>query len=72
MSSRARILGLVTLALVSCGAGGPQPGPDVVVILLDTTRADHLGPYRQEGGSLTPFIDRLNDELEHLGYTGGE
>ena len=62
MSSRARILGLVTLALVSWGGGGPQSGPDVVVILLDTTRADHLGPYRQEGGSLTPFIDRLAAE----------
>lgn len=37
---------------------GPE-SPDVVLVTLDTVRADRLGPY---GGSLTPQIDRLASE----------
>jgi len=59
----AAILGL---GLVACGGGGSQPKPaataaalpDVVLITLDTTRADHLGVY---GGDsrVSPHLDRL-------------
>ena len=44
-----------SLGLASCSSRGR---PDVVVITLDTVRADHLGCYGHPGG-LTPAIDRL-------------
>ncbi len=44
-----------SLGLASCSRRG---APDVVVITLDTVRADHLGCYGHPGG-LTPAIDRL-------------
>ena len=44
-----------SLGLASCSR---RVEPDVVVITLDTVRADHLGCYGHRGG-LTPAIDRL-------------
>ena len=44
-----------SLGLAACSRGNR---PDVVVITLDTVRADHLGCYGHRGG-LTPAIDRL-------------
>jgi len=48
---------LVFLLLVGCGKDPPSPRPNVVVVLLDTVRADALtdGPHRAE----TPFLDKL-------------
>jgi choline-sulfatase len=41
------------------GAAAPAPrGPSLVLITLDTTRADHVGP-RPSGPSLTPNLDAL-------------
>jgi arylsulfatase A-like enzyme len=49
---------LLPLAL-ACGGAGPPPGsPNVVVISLDTLRADHLGCYgyaRQTSPSIDAF-----------------
>jgi arylsulfatase A-like enzyme/predicted Zn-dependent protease len=36
----------------------PQGAPSILLITLDTTRADHLGPYGFAGGE-TPTYDRL-------------
>lgn len=41
-------------------AGTKAPRPDVVLVVLDTQRADYLGAYRapgHEGASLTPVFD---------------
>jgi arylsulfatase A-like enzyme len=44
----------VLLALASCGS----PRPNVVLVVVDTLRADRLGSYGSRKG-LTPFLDRL-------------
>jgi arylsulfatase A-like enzyme len=56
-----------------CGDGGePADGasemptaapvpPDVVMVMIDTLRADHLGTYGHDAGN-SPFIDRLASE----------
>lgn len=35
------------------------PGRDVVLVMIDTLRADHLGARRHDGGEVTPELDRL-------------
>jgi arylsulfatase A-like enzyme len=51
-----RICALCCLVgLVACGA--PTP-PNIVLITLDTTRADHLGAYGYAGGT-SPNLDRF-------------
>jgi arylsulfatase A-like enzyme len=47
------------LALSACG-GVEATRPDVLLVSLDTTRADALGPYG--GGASTPALDRLATE----------
>jgi len=48
---------LAFLTLTACGA--PQdPRPNVLLIVVDTLRADHLG-YAGYAGDLTPHIDQL-------------
>ncbi len=39
----------------------PSPGPNVILITIDTLRADHLGCYGYERPT-SPFIDSLADE----------
>ncbi len=48
-------LGLAALCALSCGRPAP---PNVVVITLDTTRADRLGAYGY-GAARTPSFDRF-------------
>lgn len=48
--ARAVALCCLTLLPAGCGSFGPEPGsasarPNVLLITLDTTRADHLNPY---------------------------
>lgn len=52
--------GLLVLASVvaSCGQPAPEPGPNLLIVLLDTTRADHIGCYGGAPGT-TPTIDSL-------------
>ncbi|MHC5209188.1 MAG: sulfatase [Planctomycetota bacterium] len=52
--------------LVSCGAS-EQPGPNVLLISIDTLRADHLGCYGYE----RPTSPRL-DELARAGVVYGQ
>ena len=50
------LAGLIT---ASCGSEPSASKPDVVVVMLDTTRADHLGPFADKAPTPTPFLDRL-------------
>jgi hypothetical protein len=51
MSSRSR-QGLLSLGLLSaisaCGADQAPPQPDVVLIVMDTTRQDRVGPFSED------------------------
>lgn len=49
------LVGLLALTAAGCQRQGP---PNVVVVLLDTLRADHLGSYGDQR-QLTPFLDQL-------------
>lgn len=54
---------LVVALAPACSSGeSAPPRPDVVLILLDTTRADNLGPFGGEEAARTPFLDRLAEE----------
>jgi len=61
MKHRAGLLAL-GLTLPACGptAAGPVP-QNVLLITLDTTRADHLGAYGM-GAGVTPCLDQLAGE----------
>lgn len=64
-SSRRRTLFavLVPLLLAACGPSRPEvyPGANVVLILADTLRADHLASYGY-GRETSPHLDRLAAE----------
>lgn len=51
-------LGLL-LTLSTCSAEQAAPLPDVVILMLDTARADHLGPFNERSPVPTPFLDAL-------------
>ena len=54
-----RAAGLALLVgVVACAPQAPLRRPDIVLITLDTTRADHLGAYGAAPGR-TPNLDRL-------------
>ena len=53
------ILSLVALGLAACRSAPPTP-TDVIVVVVDTLRADRLGRYGY-GRGLTPVLDRLAD-----------
>lgn len=58
MTSTTR-LALVATALVALlGCRAPQPPPNVVLVVIDTLRADHVGAHGSDLG-LTPELDRL-------------
>ena len=54
MRSRTALSALVALAALSCSRG---PQRDIVLITIDTLRADRLGLYGYERAT-TPEIDR--------------
>jgi len=54
--TRLRILLPAVLLFAACGGGTPRP--NVLLITIDTLRADHLGCYGY-GRATTPHIDRL-------------
>lgn len=67
-----RALGLVAplayLGYVGCGGESVEREPrTLVVISIDTLRADHLGSYGGERAS-TPFLDRFAEESIRLGH----
>ena len=54
------VCSIAVLALMSSCETTPaaQEGPSVLIITLDTTRADRLGPYGYIG-AITPTYDRF-------------
>ncbi len=63
-ASTALTLGISLLCLSLCGcerSGAQGPRPNIVLITLDTVRADHLSCYGY-GKSATPAIDRIARE----------
>ena len=62
MSARRLIGALLLITALSCGGEQPTP-PGVVLIILDTTRADHLSAFGYERET-TPNFKRLADEGE--------
>jgi len=52
---------LAVLLLAGCGASREDRPPDLVLISLDTLRADHLGSYGAPR-DVSPFLDRLAAE----------
>ena len=59
-AERGKILLAVGLAVALCPltCRQPEPPPNVLILLLDTLRADRLGAYGNKRG-LTPFLDEL-------------
>jgi choline-sulfatase len=56
------VFGLIACGLVwACGADPDkvEPGRDIVLIVIDTLRADHVGVYGSAPFPATPEIDRL-------------
>ncbi len=60
-SSLGRTICLVAAGLVLFGCSRPASRPNVLLITIDTLRADHLGCYGY-GRATTPRIDRLAGE----------
>jgi arylsulfatase A-like enzyme len=57
-----RLLAALSWIAASSGAVGNPVGPqNLVLITLDTTRADHLGPYGAKAHA-TPVLDRIAAE----------
>jgi hypothetical protein len=52
---------VTALVVAHTGACGTAPRPDIVLITLDTTRADRIGCYGYRGAT-TPNLDRLAEE----------
>jgi len=53
-----RVALLLALGLSSCGAAGDE-APNLLFVVLDTTRADHVGCYGYDVRDTTPTIDAL-------------
>ena len=58
MSARSTVSPWLLLAAVFVAACGERPRPSIVLITLDTTRADHLGCYGYPQAT-TPNLDRF-------------
>ena len=50
---------LAALAVSSACAPAPDPRPNVLLIVVDTLRADHLGAYGYQKRETSPHIDEL-------------
>lgn len=63
-------VGIVAVVLVGCGLGGvgKSLGPNVLLIVVDTLGADHLGSYGAKG-DFSPNLDRLADEGKRFANT---
>jgi arylsulfatase A-like enzyme len=58
---RAALLAVLPGLLAGCGAPAPAPRPNLVLVTLDTTRADRLGAYGY-GRPTSPHLDALAAE----------
>jgi arylsulfatase A-like enzyme/Flp pilus assembly protein TadD len=51
------LIGALTAALVACGRGAPNQPPSILLVTLDTTRADSIGPDAAKVS--TPAFDKI-------------
>jgi arylsulfatase A-like enzyme len=58
---KAFVLALSAVVVAACGDAEPARRPNVILISLDTLRADHMGLYGYERDT-TPYLDRMADE----------
>ena len=58
LSRLSRLLALAALAITAACGGAPPTPPNLLLITLDTTRADHLGCYGNTAAA-TPNLDAL-------------
>ncbi|HEX4823175.1 MAG TPA: sulfatase-like hydrolase/transferase [Candidatus Polarisedimenticolaceae bacterium] len=56
-----RALVVLLLAAAACGRPAPPAHPNILLVTLDTTRADHLGAYGNKDAA-TPVFDRIAKE----------
>ncbi len=61
MIERRLAFGLALVAAVSCGPGGLHPSPPVVIVSIDTLRADRLPAYGYRRVA-TPHLDRFRQD----------
>jgi arylsulfatase A-like enzyme len=59
---RALVACLAALLAMACSGRPPRELPHVLVVTLDTVRADRLGAYGQTGRRITPRMDALADQ----------
>jgi arylsulfatase len=48
---------LLVIAVAGGGCGPAEPPPSVIVVVIDTLRADHLGVYGYEANPTSPHLD---------------
>jgi arylsulfatase A-like enzyme len=58
MRTRDRVRAALLLLALGCGSSAPEGPPDILLITIDTLRADHLGCYGYPRPT-SPFIDSL-------------
>ncbi len=61
LGGSARSAGFVGAALLLAGCAGEQPRPDIILVSIDSLRADHLGCYGYRPET-SPFMDQLAAE----------
>ena len=58
---RSWLLLLLPLVVLACSKPDPQRRPNVVLVVMDTTRADHLSLYGYDRNT-TPYLASLAEE----------
>lgn len=61
---------LTILALTACGQPETTSPPNVLLVVVDTLRADHLTPYGYEVHPTTPVLQKLVDEEDAMVVQG--
>lgn len=59
---------LMVVLILLAGCSGQGGRPDIVVIVIDILRRDHVGAYGYGRGT-APISDDMKRKLESLGYT---
>jgi arylsulfatase A-like enzyme len=60
-ASARTLAGTLVIAILGCGLGEPPPRPNIILVTIDTLRADRLGLYGYTEAT-SPNIDRLAED----------
>ena len=55
---------------VACSSDRPANKPNVLLVIVDTLRADHLNAYGYELRPNTPYLQKLEEQGELIVYDG--